>query len=76
MRILASAAAALPLVLLWNFAVLSLGGELLAGLLPATLLGGLGAAYVLAAGGWLAVVYGSIPFVAHGQARRRLREAN
>lgn len=73
-RILAGATAALPVVLVWNLAVLSLGSMLLRGVVPPLLLGALGTAYVIAAAGWLALLYGSIPFVAHGQVQRRLQE--
>jgi hypothetical protein len=73
-RVLAPPALLLPLVVLWNFAVLSLGGELLAGLVPAALLTAVGAAYAMAAGGSVALLFGSIPFVAQHEARRRLHE--
>ena len=74
-RILSAPLALLPVVLLWNAAVLFYGAELLAGLVPGALLAVLGAAYAVAAGGTLALVFGSIPFIAHGQARQKLREA-
>lgn len=73
-RVLAPPALLLPLVVLWNFAVVSLAGDLLRGFLPAALLNAAGVAYALAAGGCLALLFGSIPFVAHHEARRRLRE--
>jgi hypothetical protein len=75
-RILAGAVAALPLVLAWNAAVLVFGGELLRGLLPNGLAIALAAAYALAAAGWLAVLFGALPLVAYGQARRRLQEVH
>jgi hypothetical protein len=62
-------------VLLWNAAVLTLGGQLLEGLLPAALVHALGAAYVLAGATWLACLYGSLPLVAARQLRRRALEA-
>jgi len=61
----------LPLVLLWNAAVLSLGAELLGGVLPDALVRALGAGYVLAGTTWLACLYGSLPVVAHRVLRRR-----
>jgi hypothetical protein len=76
LRILAAPLAALPVVLLWNWAVLAWGAELLAGLVPAALLAAVGAAYAVAAGGSVALLFGSIPFVAHGQAQQRLPEVN
>ena len=64
----------LPLVLLWNWAVLAFGGELLAAWLPTALVAGVGAAYALAAGGALAAVFGSLPVVALGRIQQRPRE--
>jgi hypothetical protein len=75
-RVLGGALAALPLVLAWNAAVLFFGGELLRGLVPAGLAAGLGAAYAVAAAGWLAFSFGALPLVAQGQARRRLQEVS
>jgi hypothetical protein len=75
-RVLGGALAALPIVLAWNAAVLLLGGELLAGLVPRGVATGLGVAYGLAASGWLAFLFGALPLVADSQARRRLQEAN
>ena len=74
LRVLAAAAAPLPLVLLWNWAVLALGAELLGPFLPAPLLAALAVGWGLAAAGWLALLYGSIPFLAHRRAVRRLNE--
>lgn len=73
-RVLAGALAALPIVLAWNAAVLLLGGELLAGLVPRGLAVGLATAYGVAAAGWIAFLFGALPLVADGQARRRLQE--
>jgi hypothetical protein len=70
-RLVGTALLPLPLVLLWNAAVLSLGGELLGGVLPAGLVRALGAGYVLAGATWLACLYGSLPVVAHRTLRRR-----
>ena len=74
LRVFAGAAAVLPFVVLWNWAVLAVGEELLAPFLPAPLLAALAAGWVLAASGWLALLYGSIPFLAHRRALRRLNE--
>jgi anti-sigma factor RsiW len=70
-RLVGLALLPLPLVLLWNAAVLGLGGELLAGFVPHALLRALGAGYVLAGVTWLACLYGSLPVLAHRQLRRR-----
>lgn len=75
-RILGRAAAAFPVVLVWNLAVLYLGRALLTPFVPAPLVSVLAVAYLIAATGWLTLIYGSIPFVAHGQVQRRLREAH
>ena len=75
-RVLGGALVALPVVLAWNAAVLLLGGELLRGLVPAGLAASLGAAYAVAAAGWLAFSFGALPLVADGQARRRLQEVS
>ncbi|MBW2314506.1 MAG: hypothetical protein JRH10_09975 [Deltaproteobacteria bacterium] len=61
----------LPIVLLWNAAVLSLGDQLLTGIVPDALLRALTAGYVLAGTTWLACLYGSLPVVAHRVLRRR-----
>jgi hypothetical protein len=73
-RLLAVALAPLPLVALWNGALLALGDRLLAGLVPAPLLSALAAAYVLSAAAWLSLLYGSLPFVAQRRAERRREE--
>jgi len=70
-RLLGLALLPLPLVLLWNVAVLTYGGELLGVVLPETLVRALGAGYVLAGATWLACLYGSLPVVAHRTLRRR-----
>lgn len=73
-RIVAVTLLPLPLVLLWNAAVLSVGGDLLTGLFPHTLVRLIGGAYVLAGATWLACLYGSLPLFAHRQLRRRALE--
>jgi hypothetical protein len=75
-RVLGGALAALPVVLAWNAIVLVVGGELLRGLVPSGLAAGLGTAYAIAAAGWLAFLFGALPLVADGQARRRLQEVH
>jgi hypothetical protein len=75
-RLLGGALAPLPLVLLWNVALLALGQRLLAGWVPAPVLSMLAVGYVLAAAGWIALLYGSIPLVAHRRVQRRLPEVS
>ncbi len=78
-RLLAAALPATILVLAWNLAVLWLGPELLSGFLPASLSPRLAVAlpalYVAGAMGWLALLVGSLPAVAHRLAARRELEA-
>ena len=71
LRLLAVALAPLPLVALWNAALLAIGDRLLAGFVPAPLLSALAAAYVLSAAAWLSLLYGSLPFLAQRRAERR-----
>lgn len=73
-RLLLAAVAPLPLVLLWNVGVLVLGSELLRGVVPDGLVNLLGVLYAIAAAGWLAILYGAVPFVAHRQVSQRHRE--
>lgn len=73
-RVLAAPTLLLPIIVAWNAAVLFFGGELLAELVPSAALATLGAFYALAAGGSVALIFGSIPFVAQLEARRRLCE--
>lgn len=73
-RLVGAALIPLPLVLAWNAAILIYGGELLAGLVPASLLQALGAAYVLSGATWLGCLYGSLPLVAHRRMHRRALE--
>jgi hypothetical protein len=74
-RLLGASALSLPLYLLWNLAILWLGREILAAWLPASLTWGLAAAYVFGAIGWLALVLGSLPLLAHRRALLRHDEA-
>ena len=74
LRLVGFATAALPLVLAWNALVIRLGGRLLAGFVPEPLLSVLAGAYLASVAGWLAFVYGSIPFVAHRRVQRTISE--
>ena len=74
-RLLGASALSLPLFLLWNLAILSLGRELLATWLPASFTWGLAGAHVFGAIGWLALVVGALPVLAHKRALLRLNQA-
>jgi hypothetical protein len=78
-RLLAAALPAALLVALWNAAVLWIGPDLLSGFLPGSLSPRLAVAlptlYVAGAVGWLALLVGSLPAVAHRLAARRELEA-
>jgi len=74
-RLLGASALSLPFFLLWNLAVLWLGREILASWLPASFGWGLAGAYAFGAIGWLAVVLGTLPFLAHKRALLRQHEA-
>ena len=74
-RLLGASAAALPLVIAWNAAVLFLLPPLLAKLLPEALAAALPVLYVFGAAGWLALLYVSLPALAHKSLTRRQREA-
>jgi hypothetical protein len=74
-RLLGASALSLPLFLLWNLAILWLGRELLVTWLPASLTWGLAGAYVFGAIGWLALVLGTLPVLAHRRALLRHNEA-
>lgn len=73
-RLLAGALSVLPLVLGWNWLVVSGLQSVLATLFPEPLLAIVGGAYFACVAGWLAFLYGSIPFVAHRRARRLAEE--
>ena len=74
-RLLGASAVSLPLVLLWNAAILSVGREILESWLPASFTCGLAGVYVFGAIGWLALVLGTLPILAHRQALLRHQEA-
>ena len=75
LRLIGGAIVPLPLVIAWNFALVFVGSELLATWLPAWALTGIAGFYALAAAGWLALVYGSLPLLAHRRVRQRPVEA-
>ena len=74
-RLLGASALSLPLFLLWNLAILSLGREILVTWLPASFTLSLAVAYLLGAIGWLALVLGTLPVLAHRRALIRHNEA-
>lgn len=74
-RLLGASALSLPLFVLWNLAVLWLGREILAAWLPASFTWGLAGAYAFGAIGWLALVLGTLPVLAHRRALLRHHEA-
>jgi len=74
-RLLGASALSLPLFLLWNLAVISLGREILATWLPASFTWGLAGVYAFGAIGWLALVLGTLPVLAHRRALLRHHEA-
>jgi hypothetical protein len=74
-RLLGASALSLPLFLLWNLAFLSLAREILTAWLPASFAWGLVGAYAFGAIGWLALVFGTLPILAHRRALRRHHEA-
>jgi hypothetical protein len=73
-RLLALTAAPLALLVLVNAAIVWNAPGWLADWLPAPLLALGAAAWAFGALGWLALVWGSLPFVAHRRALTRLRE--
>jgi hypothetical protein len=74
-RLLGASALSLPLFLLWNLGILSLGREILITWLPVSFTWGLAGAYVFGAIGWLALVLGTLPVLAHRRALLRHNEA-
>jgi hypothetical protein len=74
-RLLGVSAVSLPIVLLWNAVILSLGRQILEAWLPASFTCGLAGFYVFGAIGWLALVLGTLPILAHHQALLRHQEA-
>ncbi len=74
-RLLGASALSIPLYLLWNLGILALGREILIIWLPASFTWGLAGAYLFGAIGWLAVVLGTLPVLAHRRALLRHNEA-
>lgn len=72
LRILAWAVAPLPLLLFVTVLLFQAGGALLSEFLPRLAVQALGAVAAMGAASWLALVYGSIPFVAHHKVSTRL----
>jgi hypothetical protein len=70
-RLLAWAVLPLPAVLLIYTGLFRVGGALLAEWLPAALVTAIGFAFALGAASWMALIYGSLPFVAQRAATRR-----
>jgi hypothetical protein len=70
-RLLAWAALPLPAVLAVYAVLFRVGGALLAEWLPGALVSAIGCAVALGAASWMALIYGSIPFVAQREAARR-----
>jgi hypothetical protein len=70
-RVLSLTAAPGALAIVWNALVILVAPALLSQWLPEGIAGALVAAYAFAALGWLALVYGSLPFVAHRRALMR-----
>lgn len=75
LRLVLATALPVALVVTGNLALLQLAPELLARWLPEPLPRLLPGAYVFGALGWLALVYGSLPALAHIEVTRRQREA-
>ena len=76
LRLLGAALVPFPLVVAWNLAFLALGEQLLGSFLPPALLATVGVAYVAAAAGWSALLYGSIPILAHRRVQQRTAEVS
>ena len=74
-RLLGASALSLPLFALWNLAVLWVGHQILAVWLPASFTWGLAGAYLFGAIGWLGLVLGTLPVLAHRRALLRHHEA-
>ncbi len=67
-RLLIAALLPLPIVLAWNAALFNVVGDVLAGFVPELLLRIAAGGYVITAVGWAALLFGSIPFLAHRRA--------
>jgi hypothetical protein len=74
-RLLGASALSLPLYLLWNLGILTLGREILLMWLPTSYTWALTGVYLFGAVGWLALVLGTLPVLAHRRALLRHNEA-
>ena len=74
-RLLAATALPVLLALAWNVALLQLAPPFLANWLPPAVAWALVGAYAFGSAGWLALLYGSLPALAHRSVARRQREA-
>ncbi len=70
-RLIGWAALPLPGLVLWYSELYRVGGVWLGEWLPPLVVSAIGVAYALATASWLALIYGSLPIVAHGVASRR-----
>ena len=73
-RLMVATIPALLLIFGWNALVLTSVPAVLETWLPSGVAFALAAAYVVGALGWTALVYGSLPLVAHRRAAHRLQE--
>ncbi len=71
-RLIGWAALPLPALVLWYSELYRVGGTWLGEWLPPLLVSAIGVTYALATASWLALLYGSLPIVAHRVAARRL----
>ena len=70
-RLIGWAALPLPGLVLWYSELYRVGGVWLGEWLPPLVVSAIGVTYALATASWLALIYGSLPIVAHGVASRR-----
>jgi len=75
LRLIAATLPALAVAIAWDALILARAPGLLAAWLPVPLAWALPIAYVLGAAGWLALVLGSLPLLAHHRALTLSREA-
>ncbi len=72
-RLIGWAALPLPALVLWYSELYRVGGTWLGEWLPPLLVSAIGVTYALATASWLALIYGSLPIVAHRVAARPAR---
>lgn len=75
LRLLAAATPSLVLAILWNVAVVLMGGQLLARFLPAPFVELILGLYLFGVLGWTALVMAAAPALVHHKLARRQREA-